>query len=492
MPIKLLSLIKILSLIILLSISSSQAEQISLDSLLNEVKSGLQQDRKLNQQRLTEFKTKKEQQVKLLNAMKASRAAEDKRSDVLEKQFEKNEIVRSELEEKLRQRLGSLKELFGVLQQVSNDSRGQFSQSLTQIQFGERDTFLQNFAEKMESTTELPALEEIQQLWFELQREMTESGKVVRFNARIADKQGIEQDASLIRVGLFNLVSNGKYYQYVPETGRVIEYPRQPSQRHLQGAQQLSNEDNTQLSAFALDPSRGQLLGLLVQAPDWRERIEQGGEIAYIILGLGLLAVLIALERLLTLNLTHLRVSLQARRVNKPGNNALGRIIQKYHQNTHLDNETLELKLGEQVLKESLRVNRRIAFIKIIAVISPLLGLLGTVTGMIITFQAITLFGAGDPKLMSGGISQALVTTVLGLAVAIPAILMHAMAQGKAKRISEVLEQQAMGLVAEQAEAKVSEKTASEHSDSQQAASKLTTNKVSDSRNTNSLESQAS
>jgi len=218
-------------------------------------------------------------------------------------------------------------------------------------------------------------------------------------------------------------------------------------------------------------------LGLLVQTPDWRERIEQGGEIAYIILGLGMLAVLIALERLLTLSLTHLRVSFQARRVNKPGNNALGRIIKKYQQNSHLDNETLELKLGEQVLKESLQVNRRIAFIKIIAVVSPLLGLLGTVTGMIITFQGITLFGAGDPKLMSGGISQALVTTVLGLAVAIPAILLHAMAQGKAKMISEVLEQQAMGLVAEQAEARVS---------------KQTTNRTSETNHTNLLESQAS
>jgi len=96
---------------------------------------------------------------------------------------------------------------------------------------------------------------------------------------------------------------------------------------------------------------------------------------------------------------------------------------------------------------------------------------------MIITFQGITLFGAGDPKLMSGGISQALVTTVLGLAVAIPAILLHAMAQGKAKMISEVLEQQAMGLVAEQAEARVS---------------KQTTNRASETNHTNLLESQAS
>jgi len=469
--------IKIIILMISLCLSSAQAEDISLDSLLKEVKSGLQQDRKLNKQRLTEFKTKKEQQVKLLNEMKAARVAEEKRSEVLEKQFEDNEILRSELEEKLQQRLGSLKELFGVLQQVSNDTRGQFSQSLTQRQFVERDIFLQNFADKMGSTTELPALEEIEQLWFELQREMTESGKVVRYNTHIVNKEGIEQDASLIRIGLFNLVSNGKYYQYIPETGRVIEYPRQPDQRYLQGAQQLSNKNNTQISSFTLDPSRGQLLGLLVQTPDWRERIEQGGEIAYIILGLGMLAVLIALERLLTLSLTHLRVSFQARRVNKPGNNALGRIIKKYQQNSHLDNETLELKLGEQVLKESLQVNRRIAFIKIIAVVSPLLGLLGTVTGMIITFQGITLFGAGDPKLMSGGISQALVTTVLGLAVAIPAILLHAMAQGKAKMISEVLEQQAMGLVAEQAEARVS---------------KQTTNRASETNHTNLLESQAS
>jgi len=91
-------------------------------------------------------------------------------------------------------------------------------------------------------------------------------------------------------------------------------------------------------------------------------------------------------------------------------------------------------------------------FLKIIAVVAPLLGLLGTVTGMIITFQAITLFGTGDPKLMAGGISTALVTTVQGLCVAIPTVLLHTLVASRARRLNQILEEQAAGMVAVQSE----------------------------------------
>ena len=126
--------------------------------------------------------------------------------------------------------------------------------------------------------------------------------------------------------------------------------------------------------------------------------------------------------------------------------------MQVYAKNKGVDAETLQLKLDEAILKEQPLINARIAFIKIISMVAPLLGLLGTVIGMIVTFQAITLFGTGDPKTMAGGISQALITTVLGLTVAIPTVLLHSIVDSRAKGILHVLTEQSAGMVAQHAE----------------------------------------
>ena len=196
----------------------------------------------------------------------------------------------------------------------------------------------------------------------------------------------------------------------------------------------------------------GQLLALLVQSPNLMERIAQGKEVGYVIIALGLVAVLIALWRLFALSATSAAVNKQAKNLESPGNNPLGRVIKVAVDNPNVDVEGLELKLGEAILKETPKFNAMLPFLKIISVVAPLLGLLGTVTGMIITFQAITLYGAGDPKLMAGGISTALVTTVLGLVVAIPLTLLHSFLQGKAKALIQVLEEQAAGIIARLAE----------------------------------------
>ena len=308
-----------------------------------------------------------------------------------------------------------------------------------------------DLARKMGQTSRLASLEEIERLWFELQREMTESGKVVRFPASVVAVDGNEVQRDVVRVGAFNVISGGKYLQFIPETGRLLELARQPQQRYLDKVSELENA-SVGTAAFGLDPSRGQILSLLVQAPGLRERIDQGGVVGYVIICLGVLALLIALERTATLTFTGLRVRMQARNPDKPGNNPLGRILKVYHDNPKTDVETLELKLSEAILRETPKINRLLMFLKIIAVVAPLLGLLGTVTGMIITFQAITLFGTGDPKIMAGGISQALVTTVLGLCVAIPTVLLHTLVSSRARRVNQILEEQATGMVAMQSE----------------------------------------
>lgn len=427
------------------------AENLSLDDLLKNVQAGRIQDSKDNQARIAAFRASKGRQQQLLAEVRAELASEEARSETLETVFEENDLKIVELEHGLKERLGSLKELFGVLQQASGDARGQFENSPTQVQFPGRAEFLTGLAQKMGQTSRLASLEEIRRLWYELQREMTESGKVVRFKTNVITSTGDEIEQEVIRVGAFNVVSNGRYLKFEPATGHLVELARQPQQRYLDKVAGL--EAATKGTApFGLDPSRGQILSLLVQAPDLRERIEQGGVIGYVIIGLGCLALIIALERLFVLTIIGMRVGAQARTFARPGDNPLGRILQVYHDNPKADVETLELKLSEAILKETPKINRMLMFLKIIAVVAPLLGLLGTVTGMIITFQSITLFGTGDPKLMAGGISQALVTTVLGLCVAIPTVLMHTLVASRAKRVNQVLEEQATGLVAEHSE----------------------------------------
>ena len=430
---------------------SHAADSISLDALLSKVKAGRVQDSKENAARIAAFKAERGRQQQLLGQVKSERTREEGRSQTLETAFEENDLKILDLETALKERLGSLKELFGVLQQASGDARGQFENSLTQVQFPDRSQFLTELAQKMGQTSRLASLEEIERLWFELQREMTESGKVVKFPTKVISANGDEVDAQVTRVGAFNVIADGKYLQFVPETGRLLELARQPQQRYLDKVAEFEQAPSGS-APFGLDPSRGQILSLLVQEPNLVERFKQGGFVGYVIFALGCVALLIAIWRLVSLTITSLRVAAQARKPDKPGRNPLGRILQVYHDNPQADTETLELKLSEAILKETPKINRMLMFLKIIAVVAPLLGLLGTVTGMIITFQAITLFGTGDPKLMAGGISQALVTTVLGLCVAIPTVLLHTLVASRAKRVNQILEEQAAGMIADHAE----------------------------------------
>lgn len=434
-------------------LSAQQADKpASLDELLKQVEQGRVREAEENKRRIQEFVADKARQQQLIAQAKQMRADEEARSEQLETRFDENEIKIAELQQTLNQRLGALKELFGVLQQAAGDARGQFENSLTNLQYPDRGEFLTGLAQKMASATKLASIEEIERLWFELQREMTESGKVVRFPGQVVTAGGAQEQKDIIRVGVFNLVADGKYLQFFPETQRAVELPRQPQPRFVNSAEDLTRATEGHVT-FGVDPTRGQLLGLLVQEPTLRERVDQGGVVGYIILALGALALVVAVLRFVWLTLVGMQVAMQKRSPDKPSRrNPLGRVLQVYYDNPTADIETLELKLGEAVLRETPRLQRWNTLLKVIAVVAPLLGLLGTVVGMIITFQAITLFGTGDPKLMAGGISTALVTTVLGLVVAIPTVLLHALVAGRSKRLIQVLEEQAAGMIAQRAE----------------------------------------
>ena len=431
---------------------NAQGSLADLDALLKSVEDGSFKENTQNRAREQEFSQNRGRQQQLLQEANAERTALEAESARMERDFEANEISIAELRAQLAERMGSLRELFGVLQQAAGDARGNFETSLTNIEFPERAQFLTDLAEKMGSTTELASLEEIEQLWFELQREMTEQGKLKKITTRVVAANGDEVTKEILRIGVFNIISDGKYLSYNSDTGTVSELLRQPQARYLDSIEETESATSG-VVGFGLDPSRGQLLSMLVQSPNLRERIDQGGTVGYIIIVLGIFGAFIAITRFIQLMFVSAQVAAQKRNPGKASKrNPLGRVLSVYQESKGIDLESLELRLGEAVLKETPKLQRFNMMLKVIGVVAPLLGLLGTVVGMIITFQAITLFGAGDPKMMAGGISQALITTVLGLCVAIPMVLLHVLVAGRSRALVEILEEQATGMVAEYSE----------------------------------------
>jgi biopolymer transport protein ExbB len=429
-----------------------EVETDSLEDLLELVRQGRIAETAWHREREAEFVASRDRQDQLLREARQTRVNEERRSERLEAQFQTNETRIATLEQRLQDRLGNLSELFGVLQQVAGDARAVFQGSMMQIQFPDRDARLEALIEKAAAGTQLPSIAEIEGLWFELQREMTESGKIIRFSHQVASADGQMESVELTRVGDFNLTANGKYYVYSPATGRVEELARQPSGRFTSTVSDLEAADPGEVVAFAVDPSRGQLLTILLQSPDLEDQFHQGGFIGYVIAVMGAIAILFVLERFFYLTMVSSKVRKQIRSDVPNPDNPLGRVLQVYANNKDVDVETLELKLDEAILKETPALERFLVIIKIISAVAPLFGLLGTVTGMIATFQAITLFGTGDPKLMAGGISQALVTTVLGLTVAIPTLFLHSFVAGLSKRVVHILEEQSAGIIAVHAE----------------------------------------
>ena len=436
-------------------LQAQDAELRTLDELLALVAEGRARDNAAEEARVQEFEQNQANQQQLLNEAQADKASEEARSGRLETTFEENELLIADVTEQLNTRLGSLRELFGVLQQVAGDARGLFEASLTNIEYPERSQFLTDLAAKMGSSSQLASIEEIERLWFELQREATELGKVKRLpNFQVIAANGDILTEDIVRVGGFNIVADGRYLSRNAETNSVAELQRQPEQGRFTGSTSaiLEAGPGDDFVRFGLDPTSGQILALLIREPSFQEHIQNGGIVGYIILVLGFFGVLLSLERLISLGIAGRKVKAQLKSETVSDKNALGRVLQAYASNREADTETLELKLGEAILKEVPPLQRGILIIKVISVVAPLLGLLGTVTGMINTFQAITLFGTGDPTRMAGGISQALVTTQLGLYVAVPTVLLHTVVSGRSRGIIQVLQEQSAGIVAEQSE----------------------------------------
>ena len=426
----------------------------NMSELLDLVKQGRSRAAGENRAREQRFAQDKASQQSELNRVERERAAEERRSARLEKQFEDNELLIAAKQEQLKERLGSLSELFGHLTAASGDLASNIEVSLVSSEFPSREGFLQTLIAKMSGTDQLPQIEEIEKVWYEMLNEITQQGVVSRFTADVATPSGEIAQREVVRVGAFNIIDvDGNYLTYGNE--KLAELPRQPGSGAVAAAAALADATSG-LSQFGIDPTGptgGSFLAAIIDTPTLEERWHQGGYVGYAITAVGVFAFLLAIIRVIMLTLMGAAVNSQLKSGEAKANNPLGRVLLVSQENPNIDTETLELKMAEAVLRETPKLEAGLTLLKIIAAVAPLMGLLGTVTGMIITFQAITIFGAGDPKAMAGGISSALITTVLGLLVAIPTVLLHTVVNGRAQKIIQILNERATGIVAERAEA---------------------------------------
>jgi biopolymer transport protein ExbB len=438
------------------SFTFGQQQAANLDQLLDLVEQARLTETEEHRQRMQQFQQNVNQRQALLNEMLEREETEQRISVDLENTYNENEIIKAQRFETLQERLGDLDELFGTIAGVVGDTRSQFEASLISAQYPGREETMTELAEIMASESQLPSIEQLERLWFYLLQEMTESANVARFTTDVAQPDGTQNQQEVIRIGSYNIVSGGQYLEFDANTKRLSVLPSQPGE-YTSTAEDIQSAAGgfTMVGIDPTGPFGGSYLAALISSPSFQERYwEQGRTIGQIIIFVGLFATLLAVERMVTLTLVNAKVKRQLKSPDRPSeNNPLGRVLKVYESDKNMNIETLELKLGEAILLETPALERFLTLLKIIATVAPLGGLLGTVTGMITVFQAITLFGTGDPQIMAGGISGALVTTVLGIVVAIPTILFHTIVKSRSDQVIHILEEQATGIIARRAEA---------------------------------------
>jgi len=434
-----------------LALPTSAVAAATLDELLQQVKNTRAQEAEANAQRLKEFTANRADQAKVLASAQQAQAAAEARSTALSSEFDNNEKEINDVNALLKQRQGNLGELFGVTRQVAGDTANVMEQSIISAQYPDREEFLRSLA----SAKTLPSITELERLWFEMQREMTASGDVQRYEHQVVKQDGQTATAEVVRIGPFTIMSNGKYLAYLPSLKSLVELARQPPSEFLDAASDLQETTSGYVNSV-VDPGRGVLIALYGERPDIRERIDQGEAVGYVIIAVGLIGAFCWAYQFIYLIRVRMKVSAQQKDLENPrDDNPLGRVLLAFKgdkSRIEEDFEVAELRISEAIVGELPAIDRFQAFLRLAVAAGPLLGLVGTVIGMILTFQSITESGSSDPKLMAHGISQAMIATVLGLGIAIPLLFGNAMLSSISRQLSSLLEGESSGMLAEMIE----------------------------------------
>lgn len=433
--------------------SSPPPKPNGLDQLVEQIREGSRDMSRTNAEREARFLRDKNQQAALLAEAEGARNSADARAKAAKGRFDSAQAGIAALKQQLEGRVGDSAQIFSTVSEAAAGFRAQAADSLVTPQFPDR---LQEL-DKLAQARELPGVDELERLWLLYAQEIAEGGKVARFNAEVFDAEGAPQQAQVTRIGEFTAFADGRYLALQPESGKLATLAHQPGHTGL--AKDFGDGDD-ELAAILVDPSRGALLRRAADRPSLGERIEQGGAVGYVIIFIGIVGAALAIYQLVYLLRVDARVRAQLRQIDRPSSdNPLGRVLASIGAGSDADAlllqdpEVLETRLSEAILKETPKLERYQSLLKMIVAAGPLLGLLGTVVGMILTFQVITELGAGDPKVMAGGISQAMIATVLGLIIAIPLLFANSFLGSRSRALTQVLDEQAAGLLARHLEA---------------------------------------
>ncbi|MEM7662876.1 MAG: MotA/TolQ/ExbB proton channel family protein [Pseudomonadota bacterium] len=432
-------------------------QNVSLSDILSRVRQDSDQLSQENQRRLREFQEATAEQEAIMAAARSELATVEARGRQLTAQFDENQLRLDELQDQLETEAGDFGELLGQFRTAAGETMPVIQNSLANFQYPGRVEKLAQISQ----ASALPSRGDLDSLPKAILQEMIAQSEVTTFTANVSNggSSGENAELELMRVGTFTAATtDGARFVEVNTDGnqtRISAFPTSPGGTYQSGMRSLINASEGQVVRAPVDPTRGDLLaifGTTLGVWEW-ERFQQGGFVGYVILffilPLGVILGLFKIFSLFTMG-TAMRSTAKSRSAGT--GNPLARVIEAYEAHRNDDIETLELKLDEQILKETPKIERFNDIVKVLAAVAPLVGLLGTVVGMINVFTAITNYGTGDPQIMAGGISEALVTTMLGLVAAVPLLLIGTVASTMARGNQQVLDEQAAGLVAERAE----------------------------------------
>lgn len=446
------------SVILLSSVVLSAATQAqTLNDVLDQARSVREAETALFQQRITDFNaTAAADQQRLMREAAATRTQIQAAVQEKTNQFSANDLQISTLNVEMREKANTLGlgELFGLARQVAGDSATVLEQSLINAQYAGEDSrvaFLRDFSQQ----DTIASIAQLERVWFEIQREMTASGEVARYTGTVVEPNGDALTAEVVRIGPFTATADGQFLAFIPNLSRLSIMPRQLPEEFLADAALLHGASQGYVTGV-VDSTRGVLTSLYVERPTIEERIEQGESVGYIIIVVGVLGLLAFFYQLVYLVMARMAVTAQMKNLQKPiNNNALGRVLLSFKGDSgkiEEDSEVAELRISEAVMKEVPNLERFQPFLRLAVAAGPLLGLVGTVVGMIITFQSITESGSSDPKLMANGIGQAMIATVLGLGIAVPLLFAGALLNSLSRSIVQILDEQSTGILAENIE----------------------------------------
>jgi len=409
-------------------LTDDEIRNIEINELLELVKTNksifLNEDNK----RLNSFITKVSDRQALLDDAKTKLANEIDRNINLEASFEQNEKTLAELEEKLEIKVGVLGELFGVTRQYAGELLAASENSVVFYEFPNRPEVLKDIGQE-----KVHNLDQLENLWISYFDEIVAGSEIKNFEATITSPNGENIVGEVTRYGLFSASYDGKFVKPVSSLDSFQLLAKQPEKTFTKTLSKHKRAD--EYTNLAIDPTRGFLLSLYLDKANWFERIAQGKSIGFVIIFIGFIGLAFSIFKIIRLREYSNEV------LNNKSDNIPSQMESLIKDGT--SRESKENIIDEFIINYSGKIEWGNNWVKFFAAVAPLLGLLGTVIGMIETFQAITLFGTGDPKQMAGGISQALVTTMLGLIVAAPLLGMYTYLSEKTESIVQVLEEKA-------------------------------------------------